>query len=228
MMSDPIISKNPQTDAGPTQVESQPPAQTEALEPVPGAVVIDATPGPVAELPTAQAPEEAPVAPSLSAEEVQELAARAAKAQENWDRYVRAVADLENFKKRAARERQEATKYANESLLSRLVPVLDTFDMALAAVNNPQGANVDSLKTGISMISTQLKSVLLEAGLEEIEAAGKPFDPNIHEAVSQQESVEVPEGHVMQQLRRGYRFRERLLRPATVIVARKPAEPEAQ
>ena len=227
-MSDPIISKNPQTDAGPTEGETEPPVQTEAIEPVPGAVVVDALPEPIAELTPAPTPEVAAVVPARSAEEIQQLEAQAAKAQENWDRYVRAVADLENFKKRAARERQEATKYANESLLSRLVPVLDTFDMALAAANSPQGGTVDSLKTGITMISTQLKSALVEAGLEEIDAAGKPFDPNIHEAVSQQESTETPEGHVMQQLRRGYRFRERLLRPATVIVASKPAEPEAQ
>jgi molecular chaperone GrpE len=80
--------------------------------------------------------------------------------------------------------------------------------------------------TGVNMIYQQLKSVLAEAGLEEIESQGKPFDPNIHEAVSQAESAEVPEGQVMQQLRKGYRLRERLLRPATVIVAKAPAAKE--
>ena len=73
------------------------------------------------------------------------------------------------------------------------------------------------------MIQQQLKSVLVETGLEEIESAGKPFDPNFHEAVSEQESADVPEGHVLQQLRKGYKLKERLLRPATVIVAKKPA-----
>jgi molecular chaperone GrpE len=73
------------------------------------------------------------------------------------------------------------------------------------------------------MIQQQLKSALTEAGLEEVEASGKPFDPNLHEAVSQQETPDVPEGRVTQQLRKGYRLRERLLRPATVIVAKKPA-----
>ena len=73
------------------------------------------------------------------------------------------------------------------------------------------------------MIQQQLKSALLETGLEEIDATGKLFDPTLHEAVSQQETAEVPEGHVVQQLRKGYKLRERLLRPATVIVAKSPA-----
>ncbi len=73
------------------------------------------------------------------------------------------------------------------------------------------------------MIHQQLRNVLLESGLEEVDAAGKMFDPNWHEAVSQQETAEVPEGQVLQQLRKGYKLRDRLIRPATVIVARKPA-----
>jgi molecular chaperone GrpE len=73
------------------------------------------------------------------------------------------------------------------------------------------------------MIQSQLRAVLAEAGLEEVDAAGRPFDPNWHEAVSQQECAQTPEGHVFQQLRKGYKFRDRLLRPASVIVAKKPA-----
>jgi len=76
----------------------------------------------------------------------------------------------------------------------------------------------------VAMIQQQLKSVLTETGLEEIDAAGKPFDPTLHEAVSQRETSEVPEGHVVEQLRKGYKLRERLLRPATVVVAKKHAE----
>jgi molecular chaperone GrpE len=77
------------------------------------------------------------------------------------------------------------------------------------------------------MIQQQLRNALTETGLEEIDAAGKPFDPNFHEAVSQQESADVAEDHVLQQLRKGYKFKERLLRPATVVVAKKPAAPAA-
>jgi molecular chaperone GrpE len=159
----------------------------------------------------------------ISAEALEQLRAQAAKAAEHWDRLLRVSADFENFKKRAARERQDAIKFANESLLSKLIPVLDNFDMALAAASTAPTTSGDSLKAGVAMIQGQLKSALAEAGLEEIDATGRPFDPQIHEAVSQQETAEVPEGQVVQQLRRGYKLRERLLRPATVIVAKKPA-----
>ena len=96
--------------------------------------------------------------------------------------------------------------------------------MALAAAHSPAADAVQSLRTGVEMISQQLQSAVAEAGLEEVNATGKPFDPNVHEAVSQQESSELPEGQVLQQLRKGYKFRERLLRPATVIVAKAPAD----
>ena len=157
--------------------------------------------------------------------ELEALKARAAKADENWERLLRATADVDNYKKRAARERDDAVKYANENLMKKLVPVLDSFEMALSAGNQSPGqaGAAQSLQTGILMILQQLKSALAESGLEEIDAAGQPFDPNWHEAVSQQESAEVPEGHVLQQLRRGFKLRDRLLRPALVIVARPPA-----
>jgi|SRR3954462_8763543 molecular chaperone GrpE len=158
----------------------------------------------------------------ISAEEFADLKAKAGKADENWDKYVRSVADLDNYKKRAARERSDAIKYANEALLEKLLPIVDNFEAALTAANNTSGANVDSLKTGINMIHSQLKNFLAENGIEEIDAAGKPFDPNLHEAVSQQPTQDVPEGHVAQQMRKGYKYRDRLLRPAMVVVAKKP------
>lgn len=158
----------------------------------------------------------------LSAEDLAEIKAKAAKADENWEKFVRATADLENYKKRALRERQDAIKYANEALIEKLLPIVDNFEAALAAANAPQGGgNVDSLRQGINMIYTQLKSFLADTGVEEIDALNKPFDPNLHDAVSQQASAEVPEGQVLQQMRKGYRFRDRLLRPAMVVVAKK-------
>jgi molecular chaperone GrpE len=155
--------------------------------------------------------------------EFEELKAEAAKANENWEQMLRVAADFENFKKRAARERQEISKYANESLLEKLIPILDNFDMALAAAGSAQTNTAQSLQAGIAMIYQQLKNVLTEAGLQEIDASNQAFDPNWHEAVSQQESVEMPEGQVLQQLRKGYKLRDRLLRPAGVVVAKKPA-----
>ena len=157
-----------------------------------------------------------------SPEEFAEVKARAAKADENWEKFVRATADLDNYKKRALRERQDATKYANEGFIEKLLPIVDNFEAALTAANAPQGGNVDSLRMGINMIHSQLRNFLTEAGVEEIDAAGKPFDPNLHEAVSQIASAEAPEGQVLQQMRKGYRFRDRLIRPAMVVVAKKP------
>ena len=95
--------------------------------------------------------------------------------------------------------------------------------MAQAAAQTTQGDKLAALQTGIAMIQQQLKSLLVDAGLEEIDATGKTFDPTFHEAVSQQETDSNPEGQVIQQIRKGYKFRERLLRPAAVTVAKKPA-----
>ncbi len=168
-------------------------------------------------------------APELTPGQLEELRARAAKADEHWDRLLRTAADFENFKKRAARERIEAAQSANVALLQKLLPVLDHFEMAQTAAQTAEAppGGMASLQAGIALIQQQLKSILAETGLEEIDAAGKPFDPKLHEAVSQLESNDVPEGHVLQQIRKGYKLRDRLLRPAAVIVAKKPAAPPA-
>jgi molecular chaperone GrpE len=158
----------------------------------------------------------------LSAQQIAELKEAAGKSQQYYEQLLRTTADLDNYKKRAARERQDAIKFANESILEKLLPILDNFEMALAAANTPN-TSAQSMQEGISMIQQQLKSALATAGLEEIDATGKPFDPNLHEAISQQETAETPEGHVTLQVRKGYKLRERLLRPASVIVAKKPA-----
>jgi molecular chaperone GrpE len=159
---------------------------------------------------------------SVSGQKAGAPGADADKARHYYDQWVRTTADLDNYKKRATRERQEAIRFANEALIEKLITVLDNFDSALAATSAANSPSVQSLQTGVNMIYQQLRNVLTEAGLEEIDATNKPFDPNWHEALSQQPSSEVPEGHVMQQLRKGYKMRERLLRPAGVVVAKKP------
>jgi molecular chaperone GrpE len=172
---------------------------------------------------TGEAEPLAPIEPgTLNPEQLDELKQRAAKADENWERLLRTTADFDNFKKRAIREKQDAVKYANESLMQKLLPVLDAFDMALAATQAAPTDAVQSLQTGVKMVHQQLKSALAEAGLEEVDATGKTFDPNFHEAVSQMDSPDVPEGQVLQQLRKGYKLRERLLRAATVVVSKHP------
>lgn len=172
-------------------------------------------------------PESNPPLTPPTSEELESLRARAAKADEHWDRLLRMSADFENFKKRAARERDEARKSATEGVITRILGVVDNFEMAIQAANQPN-ISVDTLKAGVTMIHQQLRSVLGELGLEEVNALGQPFDPAVHEAVSQQESDAVPDGQVLQQVRKGYRLRDRLLRPASVVVSRKPAADAAQ
>jgi molecular chaperone GrpE len=173
------------------------------------------------------APAEAATASALTPGQLEELQTRAAKAGEHWDRLLRTTADFENFKKRAARERGEAAQSASLALLQKLLPVLDHFEMAQTAAQSAENDKLASLQAGIAMIQQQLKGILAEAGLEEIAAAGKLFNPMLHEAVSQLESNDVPEGHVLQQIRKGYKSRDRLLRPAAVVVAKKPSAPPA-
>jgi molecular chaperone GrpE len=180
---------------------------------------------PAANVPNAAAPAVSEITP----EQLTELQARAAKADEHWDRLLRTAADLENFKKRAARERHEVVQSSTAALIQKLLPVLDHFEMAQAAAQTaevPQGG-IASLQDGIAMIQQQLKSILTEAGLEEVNANGQPFDPAVHEAVMQMETPDAPEGQVVQQIRKGYKLRNLLLRPAAVVVAKKPSAPAA-
>jgi molecular chaperone GrpE len=167
-------------------------------------------------------------AAEVTPEQLADLKARAAKADEHWDRLLRTAADFENFKKRAARERHEAAQSATAALVHKLLPVLDHLEMAqAAAAQNTQGDKLAALQDGIAMTQQQLKGILAETGLEDVDANGQAFDPMLHEAVSQLETTEAPEGQVVQQIRKGYKMRDRLLRPATVVVAKKPAAPPA-
>lgn len=161
---------------------------------------------------------------TLTGEEHKKLNEQAEKSAEYWDRFVRLNAEFDNYKKRAARERLDAIKYANEALLETLIPTLDNFEMAMMAVENASADSIESLKQGITMVHKQLRDVIAEAGMEEIDAANQSFDPAWHEAISQQESDEVPEGQVIQQVRKGYKLKERLIRPANVIVAKAKGE----
>ncbi|MGA3164227.1 MAG: nucleotide exchange factor GrpE [Verrucomicrobiota bacterium] len=170
-----------------------------------------------------------PAVSEITPEQLTELQVRAAKADEHWDRLLRTAADLENFKKRAARERHEVAQSSAAALIQKLLPVLDHFEMAQAAAQTaevPQGG-IASLQDGIAMIQQQLKSILTEAGLEEVNANGQPFDPTVHEAVMQMETPDAPEGQVVQQIRKGYKLHDQLLRPAAVVVAKKPSAPPA-
>lgn len=133
---------------------------------------------------------------------------------------LRSAAELDNFRKRTAKERQDAVKYANGSLLESLLPVIDNFEFGLQAAKM-EGENSPVL-LGMSMVQKQLIDFLKENGVEEVPSVGQKFDPNVHDAVSQQPTADAPEGTILSQLRKGYRLRDRLLRPASVVVAAAP------
>ncbi len=165
----------------------------------------------------------APAAPGESAGEGEDSLA---KLQAEVDRYrdlaLRAQADFDNFRKRAAREKEEAIRYANNSLLERLLPILDNFELGLQAARQAAGeggGNESAVINGMSMVGRQLDDFLRDAGVTPIDATGEKFDPNLHEALGQEASAEVPEGHVVRQLRRGYKLKDRLLRAANVFVS---------
>jgi molecular chaperone GrpE len=136
------------------------------------------------------------------------------------DLALRARADLDNFRKRALREKEEAIRYANNGLLERLLPVIDNFELGLDAAKN--AADTASILQGMSMVHKQLQDFLKNNGLEEVQAEGEAFDPNKHDAVSQEFSTEVPEGHVVRQVRKGYKIKDRLVRASSVIVSKGP------
>jgi molecular chaperone GrpE len=137
------------------------------------------------------------------------------------DLALRSQADFENYKRRAAREKEDAVKYANSSLLQRLVSILDNFELGLAAAK-AEGEQ-SPIYSGMVLVQKQLNDLLEENGLQAIEAEGKKFDPNLHEAIAHEPSAS-SEGTVIRQARRGYRFKDRLLRPARVVVSSGPAK----
>jgi molecular chaperone GrpE len=137
------------------------------------------------------------------------------------DLALRSQADFENYKKRCAREKEEAIKYANSSLLERLVAIVDNFELGLSAAREQSESS--PIYSGMTLVFKQLNDFLAENGLQPIEAVGRKFDPNLHEAIAHEPSDEFPEGTVIRQTRRGYRFRDRLLRPSSVVVSSGPA-----
>jgi molecular chaperone GrpE len=138
------------------------------------------------------------------------------------DMALRAQADFDNFKKRTAREKEEAIKYANSSLLERLIAIVDNFELGLSAARS-EGEN-SPIFMGMNMVLKQLTDFLADNGLQPIAAEGQAFDPNLHEAIANEPSAEVPEGTVIRQTRRGYRLKDRLLRPSSVVVSSGPAK----
>lgn len=141
------------------------------------------------------------------------------KAAEHYDKYVRAVAELDNYKKRAVREKADAIRYGNENLLRDILPLVDNMDRAMEHACNSE--DFDAFKKGLKMLQEQLLGCLQKHGVEQIEAVGKDFDPHVHEAMVQVESKEHEESKVVGEFERGYLLNGRLLRPSKVSVCRR-------
>ena len=136
------------------------------------------------------------------------------------DTFLREKAELENFKKRLTKEKEDFVQFANERLLKELIQIEDNLERALEVPN----ATFESLKEGVEMIQKQFTTFLKNQKAEPIEALGKPFDPNLHEVLNQQESEEHEENTVIQEYSKGYTLNGRILRSAKVVIAKKPAE----
>ena len=148
---------------------------------------------------------------------------KAKQAEENYDRLLRAQAELENYKKRVEREKSSLVKFGNEELIKAILPVVDNLERAL---DHPPGENPDGLLEGIKITCNQLLQVLEKFGLTPIAAVGEPFDPGKHEAMMQVESADHEPNTVVSELQKGYFLNDRLVRPAMVSVARTPGQEE--
>jgi molecular chaperone GrpE len=154
-------------------------------------------------------------APAPGSDPLAEARAEAAK----WkDMALRSQAEMENYRKRVARDREDDRKRARADMLEELLPVVDNFDMGMMEVRKADPKS--PIVVGMEMIERQLKEFLSGAGVEVVPGVGAKFDPNIHEAVSQEVSAEMAEGLVLRQIRKGYKLRDRLLRAASVIVSK--------
>ena len=139
----------------------------------------------------------------------------------HWkDLAARNQAELDNYRKRMAREKSDAIKFANGSLLSELLPVIDSFQMGLTAAINEDPDSI--ISKGMEMVQKQLEEFFSSQGAVAISSVGKEFDPNLHEAISQESSDKVPNGHIITEIRKGYTLNDRLLRAANVIVSKGP------
>ena len=159
--------------------------------------------------------------PDSSEEIILDPLEEAIKEAAHWkDLAARNQAELDNYRKRMAREKSDAIKFANGSLLSELLPVIDSFQMGLTAAINEDPDSI--ISKGMEMVQKQLEEFFSSQGAIAISSVGNEFDPNLHEAISQESSDEVPNGHIITEIRKGYTLNDRLLRAANVIVSKGP------
>ena len=185
------------------------------------------------EAPKTDAPEATPVeaaaetaAPETRPEEDlrTRLAAKEKEAAENYDRYLRAAAELDNYRKRAARDKEDAIKYGNEKLIRDILPILDSLDRALQQASELSARNnFEAFQQGLELIHTQILGCLERHGVAKIAAKGEEFDPERHQALMQVETPEVESNRVIDEYESGYTLHGRLLRPSKVSVSKNVA-----
>jgi molecular chaperone GrpE len=152
------------------------------------------------------------------------LAAKEAEAATNWDKYLRERADLENYRRRVQKDKEDLQKYGNECLLVEILPVLDNMERALAHVSEE---SLSAVIEGVTLTRSMLLGVLKKFGVEPVEAKGSAFDPAFHQAMLQIESADAAPNTVIEEFQKGYILNDRLLRPAMVSVAAAPKNGDA-
>lgn len=162
------------------------------------------------------APDKKPVGQMTKAELKEEINEVLKKSEENYDLFLRSQAEIENLKKRSAKEKEEWIKYSNESLIKELLPVVDNLEKAIS--HSQDESSLEALREGVELTLKGLMDTLAKVGVEAVAAVGESFDPNFHHAVSEMADENAEPGVVIQELQKGYRLRERLIRPALVVV----------
>ena len=177
-----------------------------------------------------QQPEAEEQPESASEEERLEAQLEGAKseARETYDRLLRVTAEFENYKKRSQREMNDFRRFANESLIKEILPVVDNLERALAVEQTDTESAVEGVTEGVRMTLEGLTETLKRFGVTSVESEGHPFDPNVHQAVSQEETEQYPDGTVSKELQKGYKLNDRLLRPSMVVVSKRPENAQAE
>jgi molecular chaperone GrpE len=168
--------------------------------------------------PEAPAPSE-----SFSGEEVERMAGQLV---ENRDKYVRLLADFDNFRRRAHKDRQDVIQFGHENLVKDLLSTVDNLDRAIEHAHQKDGGDLANLLQGVELVQRELYAVLAQHEVNVIDAKGSEFDPSLHEAMAQVHDDSARPNTVIEVLQKGYRLRDRLLRPARVVVAKSPADEE--
>jgi molecular chaperone GrpE len=166
--------------------------------------------------------EEKPLEKMSETELLQEINEFREKSEKNYDQYLRAHAEMDNIIKRNKKDKEEWIKYSNETLIKELLTVIDNLEKAIA--HSGDDRSVQALREGVELTLKGLKSTLAKSGLEEIVSIGKPFDPNFHHAVSEQESEDIEPGVVLSEFQKGYILHQRLIRPAMVIISKEKSK----